>query len=284
MRPEFISTLRKQRGQIIGWGLSLAALGLLLIPFYKSLFSESAQMLELLESYPEEFVAFFGDFTSMSTPQGYLDIEFFSYTPLLLGIFAALTGAGLIVTDEENGRLDLIASQPISRVQLFFSRVLAFVITAAAICMLGWLGMVLPLGGSGMDVSPAQLTLPFIPLLAQVLLFGMLALLLSLLLPSHKLAASVTGLVIVADFFVEGFSNIIADLEPFAKFLPSHYYQGGYAMDGLAVVPVLSFLGIAAIFSLLALWRYQRRDIRVGGEGGWGFRLRRKPALSEPAA
>ncbi len=284
MKPEFTSTLRKQRGQIIGWGLALAGLGLLLVPFYKSIFNESAQMIELLKSYPEEFTAFFGDFTSMSTPQGFLDIEFFSFTPLLLGIFAALAGSGLIVTDEESGRLDLIASQPLSRVQFFLSRGMAFVITATAICMLGWLGMVIPLGNSGMDITPGQLALPFIPLLAQVLLYGSLALLLSLLLPSRRLAASVTGLVIVADFFVEGFSNIITDLKPFAKFLPSHYYQGGYAMDGLAVVPVLSFLGIAAIFSLLALWRYQRRDIRVGGEGGWGFRLRRKPALSEPAA
>lgn len=284
MRPEFTSTLRKLRGQIIGWGLTLAALGLLLIPFYKTIFSESAQMLELLESYPKEFTAFFGDFTSMSTPQGYLDIEFFSFTPLLLGIFAALTGSSLIVSDEENGRLDLIASQPISRVHFFISRVLAFLITAIAICTLGWLGMVLPLGASGMDVTPAQLVLPFIPLLAQVLLYGSLALLLSLVLPSRRLAASVTGFVLVADFFVEGFSNIITDLEPFARFLPNHYSQGGYAMDGLNVTPVVSLLGIAFGLGLLALWRYQRRDIRVGGEGGWGFRLRRKSASPVSAA
>lgn len=284
MRTEFTSTLRKQRGQIIGWGLALAALGLMLIPFYESLFQESAQMLELLSSYPAEFVAFFGDFTAMSTPQGYLDIEFFSYTPLLLGIFAALAGSGLIVADEENGRLDLIASQPLSRLQFFVSRVLAFVVTAISICFLGWLGMVIPLGNSGMDITPWQLALPFLPLMAQVLLYGSLALLLSLLLPSRRLAASVTALVLVADFFVEGFSKIISDLEPYAKFLPSHYYQGGYAMDGLDVLPVLSLLAIAVILGLIALWRYQRRDIRVGGEGGWGFRLRRKSELIKAPA
>jgi ABC-2 type transport system permease protein len=281
MLTELISTLRKQRGQIIGWGLSLAALGLMLVPFYESMFSDSAQLLELLEGYPEEFTAFFGDFTSMNTPQGFLGIEFFSYMPLLLGIFAALVGSGLIVNDEENGRLDLIASHPISRSQFFFSRILAFVTTVVAICMLGWLGMVIPLGSSGMDVTPFQLMLPFLPVLTLVLLYGSFALLLSLLLPSRRLAASVTGMLIVADFFVEGFSKVIADLEPVAKYLPTHYYQGGDAMDGIDALPVIVLLGISLALCLLALWRYQRRDIRVGGEGGWGFQWPRKRVQAE---
>jgi len=32
---------------------------------------------------------------------------------------------------------------------------------------------------------------------------------------------------------------------------------------------------VSLIFTLLAWWRFQRRDIRVGGEGGWNL-----PALS----
>ena len=281
MLTELMSTLRKQRGQIIGWGLSLAALGLMLVPFYKSMFSDSAQLLELLESYPEEFIAFFGDLTSMNTPQGFLGIEFFSYMPLLLGIFAALVGSGLIVTDEESGRLDLIASHPISRGGFFLSRMLAFVITVIAICALGWLGMVIPLGSSGMDITPYQLVLPFIPVLTLVLLYGSFALLLSLLLPSRRLAASMTGMLVVADFFVEGFSKVITDLEPVAQSLPTHYYQGGNAMDGLDPMPIIVLLGISLALCGLALWRYQRRDIRVGGEGGWGFRLLRKRIRAE---
>ncbi len=281
MVTEYLSSLRKLRGQIIGWGLVLAALGLMLVPFYDSMFSDTAQLLELLEAYPEEFIAFFGDLTSMATPQGFLGIEFFSYMPLLLGIFAALVGSGLIVTDEESGRLDLIASHPISRGQFFLSRLLAFVTTVIAICALGWLGMVIPLGSSGMDITPLQLILPFIPVLTLVLLYASFALLLSLLLPSRRLAASVSGMLVVADFFLEGFSKVITDLEPVAKFLPTHYYQGGSAMDGLDASPVIVLLGISLALYMLALWRYLQRDIRVGGEGGWGFRFLRKRIQTE---
>jgi ABC-2 type transport system permease protein len=254
MRAEFTSTFRKLRGQIFGWGLALFLL------------------LGYMESFPKEFTAFFGDMTRMGTPQGYLNVEYFSYMPLLLGIFAVLAGSGLIVSDEEAGRLDVIAAQPLSRSRFFLSRAAALFVASLAIVLFGWLGMVLPLGGSGMDITPGQLALPFIPVLTHVMLFAALALLLSMLLPSRNLSASVSGLVLVADFFVQGFSNVISDLEPAAKLLPSHYYQGGYAMDGLDAAPILVLAGIALLLMLLALWRYQARDLRVGGEGGWGIR------------
>ncbi|MEJ2011619.1 MAG: ABC transporter permease subunit [Anaerolineales bacterium] len=279
MRAEFTSTLRHLRGQIFGWGLALFLLSLLLIPFYKSIGENQSQLMAYMESFPKEFTAFFGDMTKMGTPQGYLNIEYFSYMPLLLGIFAVLAGSGLIVSDEEAGRLDVIAAQPISRTSFFLSRLLAFITAAFGIVLLGWLGMVIPLGGSGMDVTAGELILPFIPVLAHVFLFGALALLLSMLLPSRNLAASVSGLLLVADFFIQGFSNVIKELEPVSKILPSHYYQGGYAMDGLDLPPLLVILAIAAALALVAMWRYQARDLRVGGEGGWGLAWLRRRVL-----
>jgi ABC-2 type transport system permease protein len=46
---------------------------------------------------------------------------------------------------------------------------------------------------------------------------------------------------------------------------------------------LLGLLGVAALFTLLAWWRFERRDIRVGGEGGWQLPLlsRRKPAFEK---
>jgi ABC-2 type transport system permease protein len=280
MRVEFTSTLRQFRGQIISWGLALFLLSLMLVPFYESISGNQSQLLGYLESFPEEFTAFFGDFTSMGTPQGYLDIEYFSYMPLLIGIFAVLAGSGLIAADEEAGKLDLIAAQPLSRTRFFISRVLAFISASIVIVFFGWLGMVLLLGKSGMDLTPAQLVLPFIPVLAYIFIFAALALVLSMLMPSRKLAASVSGMLLVADFFIQGFSNLITDLEPIARFMPSHYFQGGYAMDGLDLGPVLALSGLALALALLALWRYRVRDLRVGGEGGWGMSWlkRRQPA------
>ncbi|TET80328.1 MAG: hypothetical protein E3J37_11495, partial [Anaerolineales bacterium] len=103
----FRYTMKRFRGQIIGWGIGLFLLGLLLVSMFDSFAGQQEALNELLAIYPEELMAFFGDFKNFATPEGFLGIEFFSFMPLILGIFPILAGSGLLVSDEESGRLDL---------------------------------------------------------------------------------------------------------------------------------------------------------------------------------
>jgi hypothetical protein len=95
-------TLSSLRGQILGWGLGVAALGLLLVPFYDVFMGQQADFLQMIESYPPEFLAFFGgDAASLATTEGYLGMYGFSMLPLIVGIFAVIAGSGLLASDEE---------------------------------------------------------------------------------------------------------------------------------------------------------------------------------------
>ncbi len=265
----FRYTLRRLRGQILGWGIALALMGVLLISMYDSFAAEQEQFQELLEIYPSEITAFIGDITNMATPEGWVSIEFFSYMPLILGIFAVLTGSGLLVSDEENGRLDLILAYPVSRTALFMGRLLAFVTAAVAILVIIWLGFIVSMNWSSIDIGWGRMWLPLLSLLAELLLFGTISLLLSMLLPSRRLAATTTGLLLVASFFITGLAKLNEDLEPVAKLSPLNYYQAQGAFEGLNGVWLAGLLAAAVLFAVLAWWCFQRRDIRVGGEGGW---------------
>lgn len=268
-------TLANLRWQIIGWGLGIAALGLLLVPFYDVFMDQQGDFLQMIESYPPEFLAFFGgDASTMVTPEGYLGMYGFSMLPVIIGIFAVLAGSGLIASDEESGRLDLILAQPLNRLNLFFGRVLALVLATMAIAGLGWLGFSVLLGGSSLGVTWGQMALPFLPLVAQALFYSTLALLLSLILPARRMAAMVTGLVMVASYLISSLTGLIEALEPIAKFLPYAYFQGSDALNGLNWTWFLGLLAVSALLVLLAWWRFRRRDIRVAGEGSW-----RRPAL-----
>jgi ABC-2 type transport system permease protein len=269
MMTIFRHTLRRFRGQILGWGLALALLGLLLISMYDSIAAENEQFEELLKIYPSEITAFIGDVSSMATPEGWVSLEFFSYMPLILGIFAVLTGSGLLVSDEENGRLDLIMAHPVSRAALFLGRLLAFVAATVAILAICWLGLVVPMTWSSMDIGWGRMWLPLLSLLAELLLFGTLSLLLSMVLPSRRLAATTTGLLLVASFFITGLAKINEDLEPVARLSPLNYYQAQDAFHALNGAWIAGLLAAAVLFAALAWWRFWRRDIRVGGEGGW---------------
>ena len=276
MMTIFRYTLRRFRGQILGWGIALALMGVLLISMYDSFAAEQEQLEDLYELYPPEITAFIGDVSSMfATPEGWVSVEFFSYMPLILGIFAVLVGSGLLVSDEENGRLDLIMAHPVSRTALFLGRLLAFVAATVAILAIAWLGLVVPMNWSSMDIGWGRMWLPLLSLLAELLLFGTLSLLLSMLLPSRRMAATTGGLLLVASFFITGLANINEDLETIAKLSPLNYYQTQDAFEGLNGAWLAGLLGSAVVFAALAWWRFQRRDIRVGGEGGW-----RLPSLS----
>jgi len=275
----FRYALRRYRGQIIGWGLAMFALGFYLVPFYDTFAAQQEQLLDLLKSFPPQLTAFFGDMNTMFTPNGYLTIEYFSYMPLIIGVFAVVAGSGLLANDEENGTLDLVLAHPISRTALFTGRLLAFVVATLGILLIGWLGLVLPMGSSKLlNIGWAEMALPFLSLLGVLLLFGALALALSMVLPSRRLAASIAGLVLVASFFITGLARISEDLQGVAKLTPLHYYQSGDAINGLNAGWLVGLLVVAAIFAGLAGWRFERRDIRIAGEGGWRLSLRRRKA------
>jgi ABC-2 type transport system permease protein len=269
-------TLSSLRGQIIGWGLGVAALGLILIPFYDVFMDQQQDFLQMIENYPPEFLAFFGgDAAAIATPEGYLGMYGFSLLPIILGIFAVIVGSGLLAGDEESGRLDLIVAHPVSRAALFWGRLLAFLAASLGILAVGWLGFSILLGGSSLNVSWGQMALPFMPLLAQTLIYGAIALLLSLLLPSRRMAAAGAGIVLVASYFLTSMASLNESLGTAAQFLPYDYFQRGDALTGIDWASFLGLLGVTALLAILAWWRFERRDIRVAGEGGW-----RLPALT----
>ena len=165
------------------------------------------------------------------------------------------------------------------RTALFTGRLLAFVVATLGILLIGWLGLVLPMGSSKLlNIGWAEMALPFLSLLGVLLLFGALALALSMVLPSRRLAASIAGLVLVASFFITGLARMSEDLQGVAKLTPLHYYQSGDAINGLNAGWLVGLLVVAAIFAGLAGWRFERRDIRIAGEGGWRLSLRRRKA------
>lgn len=269
MLSVFLHSLSRYRGQILGWGLGLAVLGFYLIGFYDTIAAEQETYTRLIESFPKEMMAFFGDFSEMASPQGYLGIEFFSYMPLILGIFAVMAGSGLLASDEEAGTLELVIAHPITRTTLFLSRLLAFITAAASILGITWLSFVISKQSSSIDVTAGELALPFIELFALLMLFGGLALLLSMLLPSRGMASMLSGLLLVASFFITSLQHIDPNLEPLARFSPLTYYLGGEAILGLNGEWLAGLLGFALFFMLASWYAFQRRDLRVSGEGAW---------------
>jgi hypothetical protein len=83
-------------------------------------------------------------------------------------------------------------------------------------------------------------------------LFGTLAPLLSLLMPSRRMAAMVTGIVLVGSCFLPCLAYLNSDIEPVARLSPLRYHQGGAAIKGFEVTWFFGLLAVALLFALLA--------------------------------
>ncbi len=275
----FKQSLRRWKWQIIGWGSSLLIVAVYLMWLYKPMLEQQAQLKNLFDAYGKEMLSFFGGAVDIFSAGGYLNFGFFSYIPVAIGILALLLGSGLVVADEEKGTLDLILAHPITRTALFWGRWLALSAALTATLLLTWLGFAVGLPWTGLDTTAWQMLLPHISLLSILILFGTLALFLSLVLPSRTMAASVTGALLVASYLVTSLASVNDKLEQINKFSPMQYYQGGGAVNGLNWSYFVGTLGVALVFAVLAWLLFLRRDIRVSGEGNWRLPfLRPKPA------
>jgi ABC-2 type transport system permease protein len=266
----FRYTFSNLRWQTLGWGLGLALYGLMLVPMYETMAGQQDQLQKLISSYPPEFLAFFGgDAESLMTPAGFLGMYAFSMLPVIVGIFAVLAGSGLIVSDEEHGRLDLILAHPVGRPSFFFGRLIGLLGASLGIVFLGWLGFSLLLGQSSLGFTWGQMAVPFLSLLVQILVYATLAFLLSMLLPSRSLAAMISGAVMVVSYFLSSLSFMNDSVEMIARVLPYHYYQTVLSFQELNLAWLFALLGISLLMGLLAWVRFARRDIRLSGEGSW---------------
>jgi ABC-2 type transport system permease protein len=271
MKTIFLYTLKRMRGQILGWGICLGLLAFYLVTFYDTLVDQQSQLSQLLSSYPKELFAFFGGMDELFTPYGFLNVEFFSYMPIILGIFAVLVGSGLLAGDEENGNLDLILSLPISRSRLFAGKLAGFLAAQLSILILVCAGLMLGLPGTKMEIKIWELIYPTLSLLGVLLLFGTLAVLFSMLLPARRIAAMLSGVLLVASFFITSLAEMDEKLKTIARFSPLDYYQGGLALKEMRWDWFFGLTIASVICALLSWWRFERRDIRVAGEGSWKF-------------
>jgi ABC-2 type transport system permease protein len=275
----FVHALARFRGQVLGWGIALFLMGVLAVVRYDIMRDNQALIRQLLEGSAGQFIRMFGDVDKLTTPGGFLSLAFFSYMPLVLGVFVVLAGSGLVVADEEAGTLDLVLAHPIGRTALFLGRLLAFGVATLAILTLSWLGFVVASARSTLDVGWWAMARPYLSLAAVLAFFGSLALLLSLVLPARRTAAMTAGLVLLASYFVNTLARLAKGLEPVARFSPVSYYQAGEAIEGLNVRWLAGLFASAMLFAALSWWRFERRDIRVVGEGAWrwnGWRWWRK--------
>ncbi len=270
-------TLRDLRWQVVGWGLGLAALAALLVLIYPAI---SAQF----EGVEIENIGF-GEIQDLSDPRQFFQVEFFTWSPVLMTIFAIIAGGALLAGEEGAGTLELLLSQPLARRRLFLGK-----LVGVAIAVVG----VLALAGLGFLV-----TAPFVDLKGAVAAGELVVAPFSLLpfawfaLAATVLAATLTptrgraAALMTAGAFVAYALNITADLVTslgwLRFFTPYHYSDAQRVLtEGTVWWHQAALLAAALVCAALALAVFERREIGVG-RSPLALLLGREPFAGEAA-
>ena len=264
-------SLKRSFSIILGWGIPLMLLGIITIPFYDLVAENEKQLRPVLDTLKPLLKSFVGgdEAAQVFTPEGFIALRYFAFLPVVMGIFGSVYGSGLLAADEERGILDFLMAHPISRSQIFWGRLLSFLLSLTLIIWFGWFGLWLGvLKAESMNFSPVKLWLPYLSVFAVTWLFACLSFALSMVMPSRSAAAMFSGIIVLAGYIITNLSKAIKGLESWALFSPITYFQSN-AMMGLKLNPLTVLFVSSVIFVAFAWKAFVNRDIRVAGDGGW---------------
>lgn len=123
----FLRQLKDRRMLLLIYVVAIVVFLWMYIGFFPSFKDQTANLEELLKSFPESLSkAMNFDIKSFTTIEGFISTEQFSFVWPIMLIFMVVGFAGSAFSGEiEKGTIEILLSQPISRIKLFFGRYLA---------------------------------------------------------------------------------------------------------------------------------------------------------------
>ena len=255
------------------WALIVAFWALMVVWIYPSLSDAEVDFEEYLNAMPEQVRAAIG----VAAPEeaalvfeggaftfvGWLNIEYLSYLPLLLGIYAVVYCGGLVSKEVERGTLDVVLSQPVKRTTFLLSKLAGFMTLALAVTVASTLALLLGAITVDVDVSVANLVavhaVAFL-LAAAIAGYSTLASCVSLD-PGRSLAAA--GILTAFSYFANVLGSAIEGIG-WLKYASLFYYydslqvlaDGAVNWTGVAVYVAVFAVAVAASVVV-----FRRRDL-----------------------
>src|SRR3989344_6651071 len=141
LKNVFLKTLRDYTRPLIYWGIGVFSLNFINIIFYPSI-KEQQDFNKLFEEAPEALTQLFlGEVRDLTSPEGYLNGQIFIFMgPIIFILFCAIIGSNL-VKEEENGTLELLLANPISRVGTALQKYVVIATLTLAFGLITWVSV-----------------------------------------------------------------------------------------------------------------------------------------------
>lgn len=258
-----MKTLRDKRAFIIGWGLGLAFIGYLMTIFYPAFHQESG-IDQLVKSLPPAFKGLVGNLDNLKELSTYLGSQLFNVRiPIFLSVLTILLAVGLTVGEEEKGQIRTLAALPLSRHSIVLTKWFALVVICVIATLATTAGILV-----GLSVIKESLDMMVLVRLGSVmtlLSIAMATMIFGVGLATGKkgLTTAIGVLVTVGSFLLTTFASAVDWLVPYEKLSVLHYFPASDIAKGtIDSLNIIVYVSITAVFLVLALVFFRRRDLR----------------------
>jgi len=263
LRSVFGKVVHDQWRMVLGWAAFAGIWPAMYVALYPSI-GALGELEKMLDQFPPAIREFFASSSlNLSTPEGFLNMELFTFVaPLLVLAYTVVVCGGATAGEEEKGTLDLLLANPVPRWRIIVEKSAAFVIGTVVIGIGMWIGAAL--GALAVDIDLDMWLVGQAIASACLLGFalGGVALALGALTGRRWLAAGVSLMIVIAGFFLNGLGALVDWLEPWRPISPFYQYIANDPLsNGLDAGNVLVLVAWAVMGGTVAVIAFERRDL-----------------------
>ena len=260
----YLHELKTKMPSVLTWSASLAILILVFMSIYQAFATDTAMMIDLMNSFPKELLIAFGMMDmDWSTILGFFGLVFI-FCQICLAVQAANYGVGLVSVEETEWTADFLLSKPVRRTKIMTSKFLAAITGLAITQAIVWASsfLFINLFREGQELPVKPLVLLLLSMIAFQLFFLTVGMLISLLVKRIRNVLPISMGLVFGLYILNAFGGMIGEksleiISPFQHFAPSYiikHVNWDWPLVSISIVAIV--LSIAGSYLL-----YTRRNI-----------------------
>jgi ABC-2 type transport system permease protein len=260
----YLHEFRTRLKSVIIWSVAVTAILVFFFSIFQGFADQAALINQMYAKFPPAFRAAFSmDKLNMATVLGFYGF-LTMFTQLFLAIQAGNYGFGLVSIEENEMTADFLLTKPVSRTQVFVSKLLAALTSIFLTTLVIWASTLVTIavyaGGREYDGTTLFLMMLSLPLFQ--IFFLCVGLVVSLIVKRVRSVTPYSLGLAFGSYVLAAFSGILGEVKlelitPFKHFDPSYIVNYGALNTPLVLLDV----AVSLIALAVSYWLYLRRDI-----------------------
>jgi len=256
--------LDDQRRGLVGWCIGLFLVAMLIALSWTAIKGASG-IDKVAEDYPDAVKELFGLTDPLTSPSGYLNSQLFAYfLPVLMLVFAVGRGARLVAGDEEDGRMELLSSLPVSRSRLVLEKATTIVLALIPLVLTTFITLAALAPAVGLHVGTVGLAAACVGAGLVGAVGGSLALAVGAATGRRGIAVAVPSAYVALTYVLQGLAPTVHGLSWTKLLSPMYWSQHGNPVaNGFSGPAVGVLVAAGAVLVAGAVRGFARRDLRA---------------------